>query len=369
MSLPGWFSPRTAAAVIALGLVLAPIAALTVAATGIVSIAASHGHPAWLDWFLGVGMRRSVQANAERTASPPLDNPDLIQLGAAHFQGGCAPCHAAPGELINPVFAGMLPSPPRLETHTGRWKDHELHWIVRNGLQYAGMPTWSGAGRDDEVWAIVAFLRQLEEMPAATYQDLARGHATPGDRTPEDLLREGVATMARTACDRCHDTASAPPTSGYVPRLGGQSEEYLARALREYRGNIRQSGFMEPIAAQLDDENIALLANHYVTLASPRGRAAPPAANAEGQKLAHEGDRARRIPACLTCHVAGRSEYPRLAGLNADYIAAQLRLFRNGGRRGSHYAVTMTEIAERLDDDEISSLAAHFESRPAGGAP
>lgn len=367
MSWPSWFSIRTAAAVVLAGLILAPVAALTVAASGVYSIAASHGHPAWLDWFLGLGLRRSIQANARDTGSPPLNDPDLVQLGAAHFQGGCAPCHAAPGQLIDPVFAGMLPSPPRLEIHVDRWRDHELHWIVRNGLQYAGMPTWSGAGRDDEVWAIVAFLRRLREMPPETYQELARGHARSSDRALNVLLHEGVATIARTACNRCHDTASAPPPGRYAPRLAGQSREYLIRALREYRSNLRQSGFMEPVAAQLDDDRIALLADHYATLVSPRGDPRL-AANAEGRRLALEGDRSRNIPACVSCHVGGRPAYPRLAGQSADYVEGQLRLFRIGGRRGSSYAATMTEIAERLDNEQISSLAAYFESLDPGAA-
>lgn len=375
MRLPSWFSLPTAGAVIGTGLVLAPIAALIVAWTGLYNIAASHGHPQWLNWFLELGMRRSVEANARELPVPDLADQGLVQLGAAHFQGGCAPCHAAPGELINPIFDGMLPSPPRLESHAADWRDHELHWIVRHGLQYAGMPSWSGAGRGDEVWAMVAFLRRLKEMSPEDYIALARGNTTSSERSLDNLLRDGVPTMARTACDRCHDTRSAAPVDARIPRLGGQSEAYLVRALTEYRSDIRQSGFMEPVAAQLDEESVAALAAYYSSLASPRAAGPPPAPTRVGQRLAIEGDRTMRIPACVSCHVGGRPAYPRLAGQSAIYIETQLRLFRSGGRSGSEHARVMTGIAKRLSDKQVADLAAFFASLPtpsvtagAGGA-
>ena len=50
---------------------------------------------------------------------------------------------------------------------------------------------------------------------------------------------------------------------------------------------------------------------------------------------------------------------PRLAGQNALYVAAQLVLFRTGQRQNS----PMTEIARRLESDQVRSLAAYLQSR------
>ena len=36
-----------------------------------------------------------------------------------------------------------------------------------------GMPHWPGGARDDEIWAVVAFIRQLPGMSAEQYADLA----------------------------------------------------------------------------------------------------------------------------------------------------------------------------------------------------
>src|SRR5688572_8936450 len=74
-----------------------------VAWSGLVNVAASRGHWATVERFLAFGMRRSVEVRAMAIAAPPLDSPDLVRLGAAHFHGGCAFCHGAPGIPVSPI--------------------------------------------------------------------------------------------------------------------------------------------------------------------------------------------------------------------------------------------------------------------------
>src|SRR5688572_10416832 len=86
--------------------------ALLIAVSGVISVAASRGHFPFVEQFLELAMRRSVQHHAESLTPPDLDSPDLIRLGAAHFHGGCAFCHGAPTIPISPVAQHMLPPPP-----------------------------------------------------------------------------------------------------------------------------------------------------------------------------------------------------------------------------------------------------------------
>lgn len=132
--------------------------------------------------------------------------------------------------------------------------------MARHGIQFTGMPAWSGDDRDDEVWAVVAFLEALPSMTEAEYRRYAGGHSETRNYSPQNFTTQGRPRLDLTACARCHDTAAAAPTSPYIPRLGGQDEAYLKRALYEYRDDSRQSGFMEPVADDLDDEQIERLA-------------------------------------------------------------------------------------------------------------
>ncbi|SMB29241.1 Cytochrome c4 [Sterolibacterium denitrificans] len=68
---------------------------------------------------------------------------------------------------------------------------------------------------------------------------------------------------------------------------------------------------------------------------------------------------------CALCHGAnGESAsaiYPRLAAQHPEYLAKQLRDFRDGRRKSD----TMSDMARDLRDEEITALAAFFSSKPA----
>lgn len=124
---------------------------------------------------------------------------------------------------------------------------------------------------------------------------------------------------------------------------------------------------MEPIAAELDSAAIDELARHYAELserpAAERDDVDPDSIR-RGGLIALSGVRDDDIPACVSCHSTESSgQFPRLAGLSAEYIATQLRLFRNGVRDQSTYAQIMAPIARRLSDQQLEDVAAFFASR------
>lgn len=344
---------------------------LVIAYSGIFNIAASAGHPALLEWLLTLGKERSVIVNSKTVDIPELDIAGLTPLGAAHFQGGCATCHKVPGQSINPVYDQMLPPPPDLQIHAPMWTREQLFWMVRHGIQFTGMPAWSGQGRDDEVWAMVAFLEMLPSMRTEDYLKYANGNNKNNievrNYPASEFASRGRPKLNLSACNRCHDTDDAPPISPYVPRLGGQDKAYLKRALHEYHSDLRQSGFMEPIAVELGDEHINNLADYYASLTGPASKSAQSSSSAGlelGQQLAVYGDRLHKIPACLSCHGANkRSDYPHLIGQSEQYLRQQLQLLQRGIRAKTPHGAIMTTIAKRLTEQQAGAAAAFFASQ------
>jgi cytochrome c553 len=337
--------------------------AILFAASGVYNIAASRGHWKITELLLEFGMRRSVAMHSLGIAAPPLDDPDLIRLGAAHYDGGCAFCHGAPGEPRTPIVLQMVPPPPDLAHAVPTWSAAELFWIVRNGLKYTGMPGWAGERRDDEVWAVVAFLRRYPNMRPQDYRALARGNAAPdrlGTGAPARSGRELIST-----CVPCHGGEMAAPASRLSPMLAGQSADYLAMALRQYAEGTRSSGIMQPAAAKLTADDVIELARLYARLPAHRGDVAdnPADAIARGRKIATEGIRSTGVPPCLACH-GGRSAatFPTLAGQHARYIVGQLRLWRSGLRDRSAHGAIMAPIARRLTEQQSADVAAYLES-------
>jgi cytochrome c553 len=348
--------------------VLAAVGGFLFAWSGLYSVAASRGHWAVMKWFLEFAMRNSVERHAFMIDPPPLGDFDLVALGAAHFHTGCAWCHGGPGLGINPVAKQMLPPPPDLSHAARDWEDEELFWIAKNGIKYTGMPSWASQRRDDEVWAVVAFLKRLAEIDAAEYRELALSFVDAGPQGGREIATEEPALEAAIACARCHGAEGRLPHSDLVPVLHGQPVEFLVAALEAYASGARESGIMQPVASDLSPAAMRRVAGFYSGLARP---AAPgpelDAAEVEaGRIIAMQGVSDGGIPPCLACHHPDALPiYPRLAGQSARYIENQLRLWRSVETRHTPTAAIMAPIVQRLTDPQIEAVAAYFASLPA----
>ncbi len=330
--------------------------------SGVMPIRASSGHWPITVWFLENGMRRAVATQSLGIRAPaPLDDPDLVVLGAGAYEASCAPCHGAPGEPIPDVAAAMLPPPPELRHAAEAWTEAQLYTIVRHGIRFTGMPAWP-ADRDDEPWAVVAFLRALPELDASGYAALVG--------RPVEVPEE-VPAVVGERCAGCHGEDGLG-VADLVPRLAGQRAAYLEASLAAYAEGERPSGIMEPQAVPLTAEERRAIARYYAALPAPPATASDPAAAARGEQLAAGGP---GMPACAECH--GPAEHPRnalypeLAGQPEAYLRRQLHLFASGRRGGSRMASVMATVARRgegphqhLTEAQMADLAAYYRSLP-----
>ncbi len=111
-------------------------------------------------------------------------------------------------------------------------------------------------------------------------------------------------------------------------------------------------------------QHLILLTALLSCLFAPLGVAQEPtpAARAYADRLA--------VTVCGTCHgPQGNStqpKFPRLAGQNAGYLAAQLKAFRSQGRGDPDAVSYMWGMASELDDDTIAALAAYYAAQKPG---
>lgn len=362
-----------------LALILAT-GALLVSASGIIPIKASSGHWAITEWFLRFSMSRSMATHSLGTEVPKLDDPNLVLKGAGYYEVGCRACHGAPGERQPRIAQAMLPIPPELGPRIRKSNPEKLFQAVKHGIKLTGMPAWPAQERDDEVWAMVAFLLEYPELDQAGYRNLV--NREPAPTAPIQTLAPTAAESPEPAavnrtCIACHGRDGLGRNSTVFPKLAGQRRDYLENALLAYARGERHSGIMEPIAAGLSEQTMRELADYYSQLPGARrpteavssvdGSAA--AVIELGTKIAQEGIRERRVPACIECHgprgKRAKNAYPVLAGQPADYLVLQLELFKNNQRGGSSYAHLMHQVAPHLRPDEMKAVARYFESLPS----
>lgn len=371
------------------------VAVVLTVVSGVIPIRASSGHWPITERILDFTKLQSVRTWSLGIETPSLDDAYVVR-GASHYAIGCEPCHGAPNGLMPPVMTGMTPHPPRLEgERLTRWTPPQLFTIVKHGIKFTGMPAWLAQGRDDEVWAVVAFLQRLPGMDAATYRRLSQGAAlaarpssTPSTASPQPAstpTSDGslatttaesvpVPEIIGTVCARCHGVDGTGRDGSAFPSLAGQRAVYIESALRAYADRSRPSGAMSQLAARLNDAEIRDIARYYEQLP---GRtplpARDPASAARGAALATQGAPARLIPACVECHgpatVPKNPAYPTLAGQHAAYLVEQLDLLKQRRRGGSPRVNLMHAFVDRLQLQDIRDVARYYASTAPSDGP
>jgi mono/diheme cytochrome c family protein len=103
----------------------------------------------------------TVQGRYDR--NPIKATKENIESGKQAFSSYCVVCHGRDGQNTGVPFATRLspPVPSLASSHVQNYTDGQLKWIVENGIAPSGMPASKGILSDQDIWAIVLFLRHL----------------------------------------------------------------------------------------------------------------------------------------------------------------------------------------------------------------
>ena len=192
-------------------------------------------------------------------------------------------------------------------------------------------------------------------------QGVAAPAAPPAPLLPITLAgdAERGAVLAQT-CTGCHGIPSyfnANPAY-HVPRLGGQSADYLEVALQGYRRGTRGHETMQAQASSLSDQDIADVAAYFESFDGE-----PEVGRTRASEAQIEAGRAKAAT-CMACHgeegVAAAPQWPHLAGQHETYLLAALEQYKDGGR----VDLVMNPLIAPLDEESIEELAAFYASRP-----
>jgi hypothetical protein len=139
---------------------------------GFYSVAGTANEPDIVKSMLIRVRTASIARHAKDPAPGNLEDPATVQAGAREFvEHGCTNCHGGPGVNWAKFSEGLHPDPPDLKDVVGDRTPAELFWVIKNGINMTGMPSFALAGaKDEDLWQIVAFLKRLPNVSEADFK-------------------------------------------------------------------------------------------------------------------------------------------------------------------------------------------------------
>lgn len=257
--------------------IVASLAALATAAAtawymGVYDISATDQHLAPTYWVLDTAMRRSVKQRAAKIEVPELGQPGQNQRGLALYRQHCAQCHGAPGVAPESFALGMTPAPANLVYTAREWPPAEIFWVVKEGIKMTGMPAWKYRMPDEDLWAIVSFMRELPGLSPIEYRSRIAGREAPAEpaaaSTPD--AQRGRKAINQYACVTCHEIpgivgANAPvgpplkeiATRGFIAGVLPNTPENMLRWLRHPQAVNPRSAMPDLGVTERDARDIA----------------------------------------------------------------------------------------------------------------
>lgn len=168
-----------------------------------------------------------------------------------------------------------------------------------------------------------------------------------------DGLDSGTEPYER--CALCHGLFGNTPRQRF-PRLAAQNTAYLEQQIIAFMDRHRSNdgGQMASVVTEIERSDIPSIVGWFSSQSAPTPY---PLADSKGQALlASHG--------CSGCHIEPLplgSRVPLLSSQHPDYLAKQLRDFRDGLRDPGDGRKGKLALAE-MSDDDIQSIANHLAS-------
>ena len=189
------------------------------------------------------------------------------------------------------------------------------------------------------------------------------------------IIAAGDAEAGQTksaTCMGCHGLAGNSEIASF-PKLAGQGEAYLLKQLQNFKSGERNNAIMAGVASLLSEQDMMDIAAYYSIQTISENSAKGDAETIElGRKIYVGGKMDTQTTACIACHgpkglgipTAG---FPSLSAQHADYIAVQLKAFRQysineqtGSDDVSRTNEMMVNVAKGLTTVEIEALAQYI---------
>jgi len=137
------------------------VAALVILRLGLVPVSADGSHSRLESRIMPAVLHAAIARQAPSITLPAMGE-EARQSGLHTYKSTCATCHGSLNGKPSEYGQAFYPAAPTFSGRLPAYKDTELFWVIKHGIRNTGMPAWGGVLSDEEIWQVVAVLKQFD---------------------------------------------------------------------------------------------------------------------------------------------------------------------------------------------------------------
>lgn len=152
--------------------------ALLMAQFGLLPTSADATPPDFEKRIASNAVDAAMERHAPRVNNPFPENDDNLIAGMKVYTMNCAVCHGGMDYKPSVLEHSMYPPPPQLLLDPLDDPEWHTFYAVRTGVRYTGMPAWSHALSEQDMWNVTAFLSRLDKLPPGVQDYWKKAYGT-----------------------------------------------------------------------------------------------------------------------------------------------------------------------------------------------
>jgi mono/diheme cytochrome c family protein len=165
---------------------------LGVAEFGLMPTNADATPPDFETKIAGNALDSAMERHAPRVNNPVPPTDENLIAGMKIYTMNCSVCHGTLDYKPSSLEHSLYPPPPQVIIEPLDDPEWHLYYAIRTGVRYTGMPAWSKALSEQDMWKVTAFLSRLEKLPPAVQDSWKKAYGTsPEEHKGEDHGEHG----------------------------------------------------------------------------------------------------------------------------------------------------------------------------------
>lgn len=181
-----------------LGILIVPLGLYLYIRSGAAPAAASDAPMPFEKFLARGGLHARIAKEAPQRDAASFTTGDLA-TGADVYQKNCSFCHGLPQQPASSASKGMFPRAPQLFTADDTVTDDPVgvtYWKVKNGIRLTGMPSFTNALTDQQMWQVSALVTRADNLPPDVLLALKPAPLPPMLAAPVNAMTAAPTTPA-----------------------------------------------------------------------------------------------------------------------------------------------------------------------------